>query len=114
MNVTVRLHLVQRDHSADEVSGGREGPALTGWMMVGLAAWLLVSDLCLLLAPQVWSGSHHKPSRLSMSTTLLQDLGEGAMTQEVQLRRCCCGPWVSSGDSPEVTALLGSRLCGTD
>lgn len=23
-------------------------------------------------------------------------------------------PWVSSGDSPKVTALLGSRLCGTD
>lgn len=105
MNVIIRLHLVQAesDHNADEVCRG-QGRASSDWVddggagrCFGLAACLLVSDLCLLLASQVWSGSHHKPSRLSMSTTLLQDLGEGAMTQEVQLRRCCCGPGSAVG-----------------
>lgn len=105
MNVIMWVHLVQAEsgHSADEVCRG-QGRASSDCVgdggagrCYGLAACLLVSDLCLLFAPQVWSGSHHKPSRLSMSTTVLQDLEEGAMTQEVQLRRCCCGPGSAVG-----------------
>lgn len=106
MNVIMWVHLVQAKsgHSADKVWGGGEGRASSDCVgdggagrCYGLAACLLLSDFCLLFPSQIWSGSLHKPSRLSVSTTLLQDLEEGARSQEVQLRRCCCGPGSAVG-----------------